>query len=198
MLPMETAFLQEKTRIARSLPDCPPLSTLADDYDKFGFHHRRGNAMFKKILLAAKKSASWDGQIPKPVKAWALVIGAVAFCLVLGCASDTSPQAVAKSKTRVTAPFRPVSHTFNSQSRASDPPAVKLAESAQQVTWASQEKQPTKSGYAYETYIPRPTKKGYYEPKVVPYPTEKPVYVSGYYRSNGTYVRPHFRSLPRR
>ena len=43
---------------------------------------------------------------------------------------------------------------------------------------------------------PRPTKKGYYEPKVVPYPAGKPVYVSGYYRSNGTYVQPHFRSLP--
>jgi hypothetical protein len=53
-------------------------------------------------------------------------------------------------------------------------------------------------GLSYETYIPRPTKKGYYEPKVVPYPVGKPVYVNGYYRSDGTYVRPHFRSLPRR
>jgi hypothetical protein len=51
---------------------------------------------------------------------------------------------------------------------------------------------------SYESYIPRPTLKGYYEPKVIPYPTGKPVYVSGYYRKNGTYVSPHFRSLPRR
>jgi hypothetical protein len=53
-------------------------------------------------------------------------------------------------------------------------------------------------GLSYETYIPRPTKNGYYEPRVVPYPVGKPVYVNGYYRQDGTYVRSHFRSLPRR
>jgi hypothetical protein len=53
-------------------------------------------------------------------------------------------------------------------------------------------------GLTYETYIPRPTKKGYYEPTVVPYPVGKPVYVNSYYRQDGTYVRSHFRSLPRR
>jgi hypothetical protein len=53
-------------------------------------------------------------------------------------------------------------------------------------------------GLSYETYIPRPTQKGYYEPKVVPYPVGKPVHVSGYYRRDGTFVQPHFRSLPRR
>src|SRR4051812_5217907 len=51
-------------------------------------------------------------------------------------------------------------------------------------------------GLSYETRIPRPTVKGYYEPKVVPYPAGKPVSVNGYYRKNGTYVQPHFRSLP--
>jgi hypothetical protein len=58
--------------------------------------------------------------------------------------------------------------------------------------------QDSKVGLSYETVIPRPTKKGYYEPKIVPYPTGKPVAVRGYYRKNGTYVQPHFRSLPGR
>jgi hypothetical protein len=62
----------------------------------------------------------------------------------------------------------------------------------------SQAKQGADNGLSYETRIPRPTVKGYYEPKVVPYPTDKPVYVNGYYRKDGTYVQPHFRSLPRR
>lgn len=53
-------------------------------------------------------------------------------------------------------------------------------------------------GLAYETVIPRPTAKGYYEPNVIPYPVGKPVFVNGYFRKDGTYVRPHFRSLPRR
>jgi hypothetical protein len=57
---------------------------------------------------------------------------------------------------------------------------------------------PDGTALSYETYIPRPTLKGYYEPRVIPYPTGKPVYVNGYYRKNGTYVSPHFRSLPRR
>jgi hypothetical protein len=61
-----------------------------------------------------------------------------------------------------------------------------------------QAKQVPGDGLSYETVIPRPTVKGYYEPRVVPYPAGKPVYVSGYYRKDGTYVRPHFRSLPRR
>jgi hypothetical protein len=56
----------------------------------------------------------------------------------------------------------------------------------------------TANGWAYETYIPRPTAKGYYVPRVVPYPVSKPVFVNGYYRHDGTYVSPHFRSLPRR
>jgi len=63
---------------------------------------------------------------------------------------------------------------------------------------AGQSKQDAGNGLSYETYIPRPTAKGYYEPKVVPYPAGKPVHVNGYYRKNGTYVQPHFRSLPRR
>ncbi len=62
----------------------------------------------------------------------------------------------------------------------------------------SQIKQPPSHGVSYEPVIPRPTQKGYYEPKVIPYPVGKPVYVSGYYRKNGTYVQLHFRSLPRR
>jgi hypothetical protein len=57
---------------------------------------------------------------------------------------------------------------------------------------------PGQDSLSYETPIPRPTVKGYYEPKVVPYPAGKPVHVNGYFRKNGTYVRPHFRSLPRR
>jgi len=63
---------------------------------------------------------------------------------------------------------------------------------------AGQVKQATHDGLSYETTIPRPTKKGYYEPKLVPYPEGKPVFVNGYYRKDGTYVRPHFRSLPRK
>jgi len=61
-----------------------------------------------------------------------------------------------------------------------------------------QSKHASDNGLSYETPIPRPTVKGYYEPKVVPYPEGKPVYVNGYYRKDGTYTRPHFRSLPRR
>jgi hypothetical protein len=56
----------------------------------------------------------------------------------------------------------------------------------------------TASGWSYQTYIPRPTQRGYYTPRVVPYPVGKPVFVNGYYRQDGTYVSPHFRSLPRR
>jgi hypothetical protein len=63
---------------------------------------------------------------------------------------------------------------------------------------AGDTKKVSDNGLSYETVIPRPTVKGYYEPKVIPYPTGKPVYVHGYYRKDGTYVRPHFRSLPRR
>lgn len=62
----------------------------------------------------------------------------------------------------------------------------------------TQSKQVVADGLSYETFIPRPTKKGYYEPKIVPYPVGKPVFVNGYYRKNGTYIPPHFRSLPRR
>jgi hypothetical protein len=62
----------------------------------------------------------------------------------------------------------------------------------------TQSKQAPREGLAYQTAIPRLTVKGYFEPKVVPYPEGKPVYVRGYYRKNGTYVQPHFRSLPRR
>jgi hypothetical protein len=51
---------------------------------------------------------------------------------------------------------------------------------------------------SYEIRIPRPSFQGYYEPKFLPYQVGKPVYVSGYTRRNGTYVQPHFRSLPRR
>jgi hypothetical protein len=40
-------------RIRRSLRRRSPLPTLADDYDKLGFHYERGQAMFNKILLAA-------------------------------------------------------------------------------------------------------------------------------------------------
>ncbi|HEV3255442.1 MAG TPA: hypothetical protein VG013_01055 [Gemmataceae bacterium] len=63
---------------------------------------------------------------------------------------------------------------------------------------ARQSKQARGDGLSYETFIPRPTWKGYYEPKIVPYPKGKPVFVHGYFRKNGTYVHPHFRSLPRR
>jgi hypothetical protein len=63
---------------------------------------------------------------------------------------------------------------------------------------ATQSKQASSNGLSYDTVIPRPTVKGYYEPKVVPYPEGKPVHVNGYYRKDGTYVQPHFRSLPRR
>jgi hypothetical protein len=63
---------------------------------------------------------------------------------------------------------------------------------------AGDTKKVSDNGLSYETVIPRPTVKGYYEAKVIPYPTGKPVYVQGYYRKDGTYVRPHFRSLPRR
>jgi hypothetical protein len=54
------------------------------------------------------------------------------------------------------------------------------------------------SGWSYDTYIPRPTAQGYYVPSVVPYPLGQPVHVNGYYRHDGTYVSPYFRSLPRR
>jgi hypothetical protein len=77
-------------------------------------------------------------------------------------------------------------------SREGSPPAVERPFSA------SQNKQATNGGLSYETPIPRPTVKGSYEPKVVPYPEGKPVFVNGYYRKDGTYVQPHFRSLPRR
>jgi hypothetical protein len=63
---------------------------------------------------------------------------------------------------------------------------------------ATPSKQASSNGLSYETVIPRPTVKGYYEPKVVPYPEGKPVHVNGYFRKDGTYVQPHFRSLPRR
>jgi hypothetical protein len=53
-------------------------------------------------------------------------------------------------------------------------------------------------GWAYTPVIPRTTQKGYYEPKLIPYPLDKPVSVRGYVRKDGTYVQPHFRSLPRR
>ncbi len=72
------------------------------------------------------------------------------------------------------------------------------AQSVQDSQATIQSVQDSQVGLSYETFIPRPTKKGYYEPKIVPYPVGKPVAVRGYYRKDGTYVQPHFRSLPRR
>ncbi len=125
----------------RSLLCRSPLPTLADDYDKLGFHYERGNAMLKKILVAA-------------------VLGA---CSVFG----------------------------GQQVRGDDYIGGYPRSNVTNVT-------PYSRGASYQTYIPRPTQKGYYTPKVVPYPAGKPVFVQGYYRKSGTYVPPHFRSLPRR
>jgi hypothetical protein len=122
----------------------------------------KGNAMFKKILLAA-------------------VFGA---CTVLG-----GPQA--RADDYVPPPKAPDQHstaTSYLSNHAGQPRSLTFSRSLS--------KQATKGGLSYETTIPRPTVKGYYEPKIVPYPAGKPVYVSGYYRRDGTYVQPHFRSLP--
>lgn len=48
----------------------------------------------------------------------------------------------------------------------------------------------------YEVVVPSNSQKGYYVPRVVPYPGGQPVHVSGYYRQNGSYLPPSFRSLP--
>jgi hypothetical protein len=150
--------------------------------------------MFKKILLVA-----------------------VLACTVIGCdqagggktgpapksvsfPASPSKQATKDSFSYVAPIAKPAgsSYTETNQGRrfvgtAPEPATAPLAESV------SPSKPATgNGGLSYETSIPRPTKKGYYEPKVVPYPVGKPVYVNGYYRANGTYVQPHFRSLPRR
>jgi hypothetical protein len=126
---------------------------------------------------------------------WAVVLGAVLAGVVgtaaFGGKARTSDQEGAKAlnvtkTTPVAQLAQPVAVGQSKTKPVAQPDAV------------GQSNQGASHGLSYETYIPRPTVKGYYEPKVVPYPVGKPVHVNGYYRKNGTYVQPHFRSLPRR
>jgi hypothetical protein len=55
---------------------------------------------------------------------------------------------------------------------------------------------PQFKGGSTNPVVPSQSQKGYYEPRMIPYPTSRPVYVNGYYRKDGTYVPPQFRSLP--
>ncbi len=117
----------------------------------------------------AKRARMWG---------WALALGAV-LALVIGAFAFEG-----KPRTNNQAATKALNGTNTTQ--VERPASV------------GQSNQGTGYGLSYETCIPRPTVKGYYEPKVVPYPVGKPVHVNGYYRQNGTYVQPHFRSLPRR
>jgi hypothetical protein len=133
-------------------------------------------------------------QSEKPSQGWAAawVLGAILAMVVGGLALSGPP----KANTQVAAPA--AANGTKLQQLIGSPPTPKLLQGDRGNDPPTETKQASNNGLSYETVIPRPTVKGYYEPKVVPYPTGKPVFVNGYYRKDGTYVQPHFRSLPKR
>jgi hypothetical protein len=183
-------------RILRSVFRSLPLSSLADVYDKSSSESGRGSAMFKRFLLG--QAGAWAA-IP-------LLLGVAAFASRDTRSTEKQARpAVATNSVGGASRGLQAAALAPAHSRPTQPALQGLGESRGSATGtlglsvpSTQDTKAAVPGLSYETYIPRPTKKGYYEPKVVPYPVGKPVFVQGYYRSSGTYVAPHFRSLPRR
>lgn len=135
------------------------------------------------------------------MRSWG-VVGGVLLCLVVGGCAASPPRPVAPNERQAWLNCMPIV-LYGCEHECSDQRGVDFEDADDRLAWLGQQGCPWSVVIGQEVapasgVVVRTGGPSTYETIDGPTSTGGPVYVRGYYRRDGTYVRPHTRSRPRR